>query len=50
MVTLADRFGAESAITIDRSQELGTKKTGKGRRKVGRKKRRMRAKIRHRKK
>ncbi len=30
--------------------QLGTKKTGKGRRKVGRKKRRMRAKIRHRKK
>jgi hypothetical protein len=29
---------------------LGTKKTGKGRRKQGRKKRRMRAKIRHRKK
>ncbi|MEL7336711.1 MAG: hypothetical protein AAFN70_10980, partial [Planctomycetota bacterium] len=30
--------------------QLGTKKSGKGRRKVGRKKRRMRAKIRHRKK
>jgi hypothetical protein len=29
---------------------LGTKKSGKGRRKLGRKKRRMRAKIRHRKK
>jgi hypothetical protein len=29
---------------------LGTKRTGKGRRKIGRKKRRMRAKIRHRKK
>ena len=28
---------------------VGTKKTGKGRRKLGRKKRRMRAKIRHRK-
>jgi len=28
---------------------MGTKKTGKGRRKIGRKKRRMRAKIRHRK-
>ncbi len=28
---------------------LGTKRTGKGRRKIGRKKRRMRAKIRHRK-
>jgi hypothetical protein len=30
--------------------DVGTKKTGKGRRKIGRKKRRMRAKIRHRKK
>jgi hypothetical protein len=29
---------------------LGTKRTGKGRRKLGRKKRRMRSKIRHRKK
>lgn len=29
---------------------VGNKKTGKGRRKIGRKKRRMRAKIRHRKK
>jgi hypothetical protein len=29
---------------------VGTKKTGKGRRKLGRKKRRMRSKIRHRKK
>jgi hypothetical protein len=29
---------------------MGVKKTGKGRRKLGRKKRRMRAKIRHRKK
>jgi hypothetical protein len=28
---------------------MGVKQTGKGRRKVGRKKRRMRAKIRHRK-
>ena len=32
------------------SNRVGTKKTGKGRRKLGRKKRRMRAKIRHRKK
>lgn len=32
-----------------REPEVGTKRTGKGRRKVGRKKRRMRAKIRHRK-
>jgi hypothetical protein len=29
--------------------DVGTKKTGKGRRKLGRKKRRMRSKIRHRK-
>lgn len=29
---------------------VGVKKTGKGRRKIGRKKRRMRARIRHRKK
>ncbi len=29
---------------------VGSKKTGKGRRKIGRKKRRMRSKIRHRKK
>jgi len=29
---------------------MGVKKSGKGRRKLGRKKRRMRAKIRHRKK
>jgi len=28
---------------------MGTKKTGKGRRKIGRKKRRMRSRIRHRK-
>jgi hypothetical protein len=31
-------------------RSVGTKKTGKGRRKIGRKKRRMRARIRHRKK
>ena len=30
--------------------QMGTKKSGKGRRKIGRKKRRMRSKIRHRKK
>jgi|GEM_PF-5528689 len=35
---------------LRRNVTLGTKKSGKGRRKVGRKKRRMRAKIRHRKK
>ncbi len=32
-----------------REYHVGVKKTGKGRRKLGRKKRRMRAKIRHRK-
>ena len=32
------------------SDFVGTKKTGKGRRKIGRKKRRMRSRIRHRKK
>jgi hypothetical protein len=39
-------------VTIIRTLEsaLGTKRSGKGRRKQGRKKRRMRAKIRHRKK
>ncbi|NIP85571.1 MAG: hypothetical protein GTO03_08400 [Planctomycetales bacterium] len=37
-------------VETDREHSVGTKKTGKGRRKVGRKKRRMRAKIRHRKK
>jgi hypothetical protein len=33
----------------DRSRFMGVKKTGKGRRKLGRRKRRMRARIRHRK-
>jgi hypothetical protein len=33
----------------NRESFVGVKKTGKGRRKIGRKKRRMRAKIRHRK-
>lgn len=33
-----------------KDQFVGVKKTGKGRRKLGRKKRRMRARIRHRKK
>jgi len=34
---------------IAREDCVGTKKSGKGRRKIGRKKRRMRSKIRHRK-
>ncbi len=44
------------AIVLEKSKkgrglsEVGVKKTGKGRRKIGRKKRRMRARIRHRKK
>jgi len=37
-------------LTTNPETLVGTKKSGKGRRKVGRKKRRMRAKIRHRKK
>jgi hypothetical protein len=38
------------AVTISVTEHpLGSKKTGKGRRKIGRKKRRNRAKIRHRK-
>jgi len=37
------RFDSTETFTV------GTKKTGKGRRKIGRKKRRMRSKIRHRK-
>lgn len=36
-------------IELDQETRVGTKKSGKGRRKVGRKKRRMRARIRHRK-
>jgi hypothetical protein len=36
-------------IVTGKQIEMGVKKTGKGRRKLGRKKRRMRAKIRHRK-
>ena len=41
------RFGS---FTSNTEIALGTKRSGKGRRKQGRKKRRMRAKIRHRKK
>lgn len=37
------------AVQQTREDSVGVKKTGKGRRKLGRKKRRMRAKIRHRK-
>jgi len=40
---------ATSNIPNPTESQVGTKKTGKGRRKIGRKKRRMRAKIRHRK-
>ena len=43
---------AAPPVSMPSSKEfnLGTKKSGKGRRKLGRKKRRMRSKIRHRKK
>jgi hypothetical protein len=43
---LSEMAGAE----LNQEFALGTKKSGKGRRKLGRKKRRMRSKIRHRKK
>gem|GEM_PF-6135032 len=47
------RGGGEMNLDVKCTFEVencvGTKKTGKGRRKIGRKKRRMRAKIRHRK-
>ena len=36
-------------ISHHREESMGVKKTGKGRRKLGQKKRRMRARIRHRK-
>ena len=42
--------GEPRTIFLSAEFSLGTKRTGKGRRKLGRKKRRMRAKIRHRKK
>tara|TARA_B100000029_G_scaffold378660_1_gene373453 strand:- start:1390 stop:1569 length:180 start_codon:yes stop_codon:yes gene_type:complete len=40
----------QSSTAILAKNHMGTKKSGKGRRKIGRKKRRMRSKIRHRKK
>lgn len=45
-------ISTDSVISCGNATErfVGTKKSGKGRRKIGRKKRRMRAKIRHRKK
>jgi hypothetical protein len=42
--------GAGRVRQQNQEKALGVKKSGKGRRKLGRKKRRMRAKIRHRKK
>jgi hypothetical protein len=39
----------EQPFCVCMEHSVGTKKTGKGRRKIGRKKRRNRAKIRHRK-
>jgi len=48
--TRADLLGCTFAISFTcQESRVGTKKTGKGRRKIGRKKRRMRSKIRHRK-
>jgi len=40
----------EVVFQVGWESSVGTKKTGKGRRKIGSKKRRMRSKIRHRKK
>jgi len=37
------------SLSTAQEESMGVKKSGKGRRKLGRKKRRMRAKIRHRK-
>jgi hypothetical protein len=45
---MGQAIGSETG-SFRESANVGTKKTGKGRRKVGSKKRRMRAKIRHRK-
>jgi hypothetical protein len=42
-------LSATVAIGQHRETSMGVKKTGKGRRKLGQKKRRMRARIRHRK-
>lgn len=44
-----DRVALVAVISHFWEAFVGTKKTGKGRRKIGRKKRRNRAKIRHRK-
>lgn len=43
-------FNRNSIGIVSEAGLVGVKKTGKGRRKIGRKKRRMRARIRHRKK
>ena len=49
-----DRYTARLVIVCStakgKGSDVGVKKTGRGRRKLGRKKRRMRARIRHRKK
>jgi hypothetical protein len=45
---LSRRF-ATRIVSFIEEHDVGVKKTGKGRRKLGRKKRRMRARIRHRK-
>jgi len=53
MVSILQRPPGAGRITavagVRRSPSMGVKKTGKGRRKLGQKKRRMRARIRHRK-
>jgi hypothetical protein len=40
---------AATAFSGGNEDQMGVKKTGKGRRKIGRKKRKMRSRIRHRK-
>jgi hypothetical protein len=43
-------FGPHAAASGFQGERMASRRRGKGRRKVGRKKRRMRSKIRHRKK
>lgn len=51
VAVLAFRPFSKYCFSVERRElVVGVKKTGKGRRKIGRKKRRMRARIRHRKK
>jgi hypothetical protein len=48
--TIKSKKSFTSLFPFEPEDALGVRKSGKGRRKLGRKKRRMRAKIRHRKK